>query len=135
MIYAGQVLIMNSCVFTRQDWWGFRQVFHQSCSLADLAGREWPVGQPPEKRDAYTDADETIEKEHPLEADQTLEAVHLLETGGDEADHGSGDLRRCEVHANSLSSPRWWIEERQVVSHAWPHASDDNAQEQAEETG
>lgn len=134
VVHALQVVVVDLSVTALQRGRASGYPSEISLLLGERFPRwNWTVGEPPEEEEADDDGDESVEEEHPLEADQAAVAVHLLEAGGDETDHGRGDLRRGEVLTDALAGAGRGVEEGEVVGHAGPHACDDDAEEEAEE--
>lgn len=134
MVHAPQVVVVDLGVAAGQRRGTARDPAQVFLLRRLLARRRGSVREPPEQHDAHGDGDDAVDEEHPLEADQAVGAVHLLEPGGHETDDGGRDLRGGVVLADAFAGPRGGIEQGEIVGHAGPHAGDDDAQDQTEET-
>lgn len=133
VVDAAKIVVVNDGVVAGQGLGASGKPLGQRASGPRLAGRQGPVGQPPEQGDTEHDAEHAVDKKHPAEADQAAEAVHLLEAGRHEAHDGGRDLGGGEVHGNALAGAGRRVEQRQVVGHAGPHAGRDDAEEEAQQ--
>lgn len=135
VVDALEVLVVYDGVFAGQGLGRLGQELEDALAHAGLSGRQRAVGQPPEQDESEDYCQQAVDEEHPLESHQTAQAVHLLESGRDEADHGSRDLGGGKVLPDALARPRGRIEEGQVIGHARPHAGNDHTQEESEKSG
>ncbi len=134
MVDSGQVPIMHSCILAVKHWRWAGKILHETMLLwCCLAGNGRTLWKPPEEGDAEGDAAKAPDEEHPLEAYESFLAVHLLEPCRDKSYYSSGKLRGSVIHANPSSGPSWWVEEREIVRHSWPHTGCDNAEEETQE--